>query len=102
MLQPTTKFREGGSEVQMKRTTSILKAGLACLLCIGMEFRVAVAQQFSAPVEACVPMAPTAVRGSDGRLHLEYELHVTNFYASNGPLHLSELSIGYLQGKRAG
>ena len=38
-------------------------------------------------------MAPTPVRGSDGHMHLEYELHVTNFYASNGPLHLSELSI---------
>ena len=38
-------------------------------------------------------MAPTPVRGSDGRMHLEYALHVTNFYASNGPLHLSELSI---------
>jgi murein DD-endopeptidase MepM/ murein hydrolase activator NlpD len=79
--------------VLKKRTTSILKAGLACLLCIGMESGAAMAQQFSAPVEARVPMAPTPVRGSDGRMHLEYELHVTNFYASNGPLYLSELSI---------
>ncbi len=77
----------------MKRTTSILKASLICLLCIAMESGAAVAQQFSAPVEARVPMAPTPIRGSDGRMHLEYELHVTNFYASNGPLHLSELSI---------
>lgn len=77
----------------MKRTTSILKASLVCLLSIAMESGAAVAQQFSAPVEARVPMAPTPVRGSDGRMHLEYELHVTNFYASNGPLHLSELSI---------
>lgn len=79
--------------MRKKRTRSILNAGLACLLCIGMESGSAVAQQFSAPVEARVPMAPTPVRGSDGRMHLEYELHVTNFYASNGPLHLSELSI---------
>jgi hypothetical protein len=77
----------------MKRTTSILKTSLVCLLCIAMESSAAVAQQFSAPVEARVPMAPTPIRGSDGRMHLEYELHVTNFYASNGPLHLSELSI---------
>ena len=76
-----------------KRTSNILKGGLACLLCIGMESGAAVSQQFSAPVEARVPMVPTPVRGSDGRMHLEYELHVTNFYASNGPLHLSELSI---------
>jgi len=53
----------------------------------------AVAQQFSAPVEVRVPMVPTAVWGSDGHMHLEYELHVTNFYASNGPLQLSKLSI---------
>ena len=51
------------------------------------------AQQFDAPVEARVPMVPTPVRGSDGRMHLAYEMHLTNFYASNGPLHLNELSI---------
>jgi len=51
------------------------------------------AQQFDAPVEARVPMVPTPVRGSDGRMHLAYEMHLTNFYASNSPLHLNELSV---------
>jgi hypothetical protein len=58
-----------------------------------MAATVAVGQQFSAPVEARVPMAPTSVLGSDGRMHLAYEMHLTNFYASNGPLHMSELSV---------
>lgn len=79
--------------MRKKRTSSVSGAGLACLLCMWVVTVAAVGQQFSAPVEARVPMVPTPVRGSDGRMHLEYELHLTNFYASNGPLHLSELSI---------
>jgi hypothetical protein len=38
-------------------------------------------------------MSPTPVLGSDGRMHLAYEMHLTNFYASNGPLRLNELSV---------
>lgn len=58
---------------------------------------VAVGQQFDAPVEARVPMVPTPVQGSDGLKHLAYEVHLTNFYSSNGPLRLTELSV-FLQG----
>lgn len=68
-------------------------AGLRCFLCMWLGTLAAFGQQFNAPVEARVPMVPTPVRGSDGRVHLEYELHLTNFYASNGPLHLNELSV---------
>ena len=50
-------------------------------------------QKFDAPVEARVPTSPTPVLGSDGRMHLAYEMHLTNFYASNGPLRLNELSV---------
>ncbi len=53
----------------------------------------AVGQQFDAPVEARVPMPPTPLKGSDGRIHLAYEMHVTNFYASNGALRLNKLSV---------
>jgi hypothetical protein len=60
---------------------------------MGIFAAAAGAQQFNAPVEARVPMAPTPVRGSDGRMHLAYEMHLTNFYASNGPLHMNELSV---------
>ena len=58
-----------------------------------MSAAVAMGQKFDAPVEARVPMSPTPVLGSDGRMHLAYEMHLTNFYASNGPLRLNELSV---------
>ena len=77
----------------MKKASIVLGIGLSCLLWMGLGSMTGTAQQFSAPVEARVPMAPTPARGSDGHMHLEYELHVTNFYASNGPLHLRELSV---------
>ena len=38
-------------------------------------------------------MPPTAVLGSDGHKHLAYEVYLTNFYASNGPLRLTALSV---------
>jgi hypothetical protein len=76
-----------------ERERGISAVGCALLMCLCMAATVAVGQQFSAPVEARVPMAPTSVLGSDGRMHLAYEMHLTNFYASNGPLHMSELSV---------
>lgn len=53
----------------------------------------AIAQQALAPVEARVPFAPAAVIGSDGLVHLAYELHVTNIYGDTGPLKPQELDV---------
>ncbi|WP_426699841.1 M23 family metallopeptidase [Rhodanobacter sp. Col0626] len=53
----------------------------------------AVAQQALAPVEARVPFAPAAVVGSDERVHLAYELHVTSIYGDTGPLKPQELDV---------
>jgi hypothetical protein len=44
-----------------------------------------------APVVISVPMEPMAVTGSDERVHLAYELHVTNFPADEGALRLERL-----------
>jgi hypothetical protein len=56
-----------------------------------------VGQQFDAPVEARVPRATAPIQCSDGLKHLAYEIHLTNFYSSNGPLRLTELSV-FMQG----
>jgi murein DD-endopeptidase MepM/ murein hydrolase activator NlpD len=37
--------------------------------------------------------APQAVRGSDGKTHLAYELRVTSFYSGDRPLRLTSLTI---------
>lgn len=46
-----------------------------------------------APVEARVPFAPSGFVGSDGLVHLAYELHVTNFYGDTGPLVPTHLQV---------
>jgi hypothetical protein len=51
------------------------------------------AQGAQAPVEVRVPLAPQPVVGSDGLLHIAYELHVTNYYQSTGTLHLRQLTV---------
>lgn len=51
------------------------------------------AQGTQAPVEVRVPLAPQPVAGSDGLLHVAYELHVTNYYQSTGTLHLRQLTV---------
>jgi len=49
------------------------------LSAIGFTLREAKGQlPFGAPLEMTVPCAPTPVRG-DGKTHLAYELHITNF-----------------------
>jgi murein DD-endopeptidase MepM/ murein hydrolase activator NlpD len=53
----------------------------------------AAAQIAQAPVEVRVPQAPQPFTGSDGLVHVAYELHVTNYYASTGVLHLQRLTI---------
>jgi hypothetical protein len=51
------------------------------------------AEEALAPVEARVPFAPSPFTGSDGLLHLAYELHVTNFYGDTGPLKPKGLQV---------
>lgn len=51
------------------------------------------AQVNDAPVEVQIPHRPTAFLGTDGRLHLAYELHVSNFYESSGVLTIKRFSI---------
>lgn len=51
------------------------------------------AETVQAPVEVRIPFAPQAVRGGDGRTHLAYELHVTNFYPGTGVLTLESVSV---------
>lgn len=46
-----------------------------------------------AQVEARIPWEPLIVRGSDGKRHLAYELHVTSFNSGEGPLTLEKLSV---------
>jgi len=51
------------------------------------------AQGTQVPVEVRVPLAPQPVAGSDGLLHVAYELHVTNYYQSTGTLRLRQLTV---------
>src|SRR5438128_102575 len=44
-----------------------------------------------APVVVAIPVNPIAVAGTDARVHLAYELHVTNFEANTGGLLLERL-----------
>ncbi|MBB5875281.1 M23 family metallopeptidase [Xanthomonas sp. 3498] len=61
-------------------------AALVLLLAGIAGISAARAEDALAPVEARVPFAPAAFTGSDGRTHLAYELHVTNFYGDSGAL----------------
>ncbi|MGI4736220.1 MAG: M23 family metallopeptidase [Janthinobacterium lividum] len=38
-------------------------------------------------------MTPQPVRGSDGLLHVAYELHLTNYYQSTGTLRLKQVNV---------
>jgi hypothetical protein len=46
-----------------------------------------------AQVEARIASEPLIVRGSDGKRHLAYELHITSFDSGGGPLTLEKLSV---------
>jgi hypothetical protein len=52
-----------------------------------------------APVEARVPFAPSAFAGSDGAMHLAYELQVTNVYGDTGTLRPRSLEVIDEQGR---
>jgi hypothetical protein len=49
------------------------------------------APEVRAPVEVVIPVPPSPVPGTDGRVHLAYELHVTNFWKSTGTLRLERV-----------
>lgn len=51
------------------------------------------AEKALAPVEARVPFAPEAFVGTDGLVHLAYELHITNFYGDTGALKPQGLQV---------
>src|SRR5579863_6280349 len=51
----------------------------------------AVGQQPDAPVQARVLMPPAPTKGSDGKMHVAYEVHVTSSYGGNEPLRLTKL-----------
>ena len=66
----------------MKRISISLAFGLICIL-NPINLNGAFAQKLSAvPVDLEVPVAPTPVR-AEGKTHLLYELHLTNFRAKN-------------------
>ncbi len=60
----------------------------------------AAGQQLDAPVQAHVLMPPAPTKGSDGKMHVEYEVHVTRPDAGNGPLRLTKLRV-FAQGAEA-
>ncbi len=64
----------------------IRSVALALLLAGIAGISAARAEDALAPVEAHVPFPPAAFTGSDGRMHLAYELHVSNFYGDSGAL----------------
>lgn len=51
------------------------------------------AEKALAPVEARVPFAPEGFTGTDGAVHLAYELHITNFYGDTGALKPKGLQV---------
>lgn len=59
------------------------------------------AQGANAGMSARVPMSPTAFKGTDGKMHVAYELHVTNASTAGESLELTELHV-FPQGSEEG
>jgi len=57
-----------------------------------MEAR-ATSVQVHTPVELYTPFAPQPFQGSDGKTHLAYEVHITNFYRDTGTIVLEKLQV---------
>ena len=53
----------------------------------------ATSTQVYAPVELYTPFPPRPFEGSDGKTHLAYEVHITNFYRDTGTILLEELQV---------
>lgn len=84
----SSRFRSTALACSRMRTFCILLAMLG--LCAAQA---ASAERALAPVEVRNPSAPTPVLGGDGRRHLAYELHVTNFYRDTGVLRLRRIAV---------
>lgn len=72
------------------------RAAAACALLTALGLfgaQAASTERALAPVEVRNPWAPTPVFGGDGRSHLAYELHVTNFYRDTGVLRLRRITV---------
>ncbi len=46
-----------------------------------------------APIEATIPFAPTPVLGTDGRRHMAYEIHLTNFATVPITIHRLDFAV---------
>ena len=64
-----------------------------------VEAPLASAEAPPAPVEARVPFAPSPFAGSDGAMHLAYEVQVTNVYGDTGTLRPRSLEVIDEQGR---
>lgn len=71
-------------------TRGLVVAALLALFCCTPGIH---AEEALAPVEARVPFATGAFAGTDGLVHLAYELHITNFYGDTGPLKPEGLQV---------
>jgi murein DD-endopeptidase MepM/ murein hydrolase activator NlpD len=66
----------------MKRISFLLPVSLALLLSVISPGFVSAQKLSAVPVDLEIPIAPTPVK-ADGKIHLLYELHITNFRARN-------------------
>ncbi|WP_394539664.1 M23 family metallopeptidase [Lysobacter enzymogenes] len=89
-----------GAEPQRRAAPAVVRAvALSCAFALSAALwspaasaaPVPAAQQ--APVEARIPWAPAPVTATDGRAHLAYELHLSNFYRATGTLRLAGLEV---------
>jgi len=77
----------------MRRTTTWLKLAIAAVLLLHFSIALAKAQTHSAvPVDLEIPIAPTPVK-ADGKIHLVYELHITNFDKPARDLTLTSVEV---------
>lgn len=80
----------------MKQILALLIAGAVVMQLTGLAHETAQAQApIDAPVEIAIPIAPTPVK-ADGKAHLVYELHITNF----SPNELTLTRVEVLSGER--
>jgi Peptidase family M23 len=85
---------------ESKRERHVSSRLLSLFICFVAATIAAVGQQPDAPIQARVLTPPVPTRGSDGKMHIEYEVHVTGSYAGNGPLRLTKLRA-FAQGAEA-
>jgi murein DD-endopeptidase MepM/ murein hydrolase activator NlpD len=71
----------------------LLTSACGCVVTLQSTAQPAAPVVHQAQVECRFLAAPQAVRGSDDKLHLAYELRVTSFYSGDKPLRLTSLAI---------